>query len=213
MRITDLTQTLRSGLRGFSSEQVMSIGHDGWNATALHLYSHAGTHIDAPCHFLPGEAGIDSLPPEKLITDCHLADIHIPSSSYIMNTDCLGSITERINPGEGILFRTGWSRHSDNEEIYRNALPRISNELATWLVKKKVSLIGVEAPSIADVNNIKEVGEIHRILLGAGIIIVEGLVNLDRLTNTRVKLIALPLKIQNCDGSPCRAIAIEDENN
>ncbi|HRX80869.1 MAG TPA: cyclase family protein, partial [Pirellulaceae bacterium] len=70
-----------------------------------------------------------------------------------------------------------------------------------------VALIGVEPPSVADVNNIEEVTEIHRILLGGGIVIVEGLVNLDQLPS-KVEFIALPLKIRGGDGCPVRAIAV-----
>lgn len=212
MRITDLTQTLRPGLRGFSSEQAMTVGEDGWNATTLHLYSHTGTHIDAPCHFLPGEAGIDDFLPENFIADCYVVDILCSTPSFLITTHELQKIDELIKPGEGILFRTGWSMHMGNDEMYRNSLPRISLELAEWLVLRKVKLIGVEAPSIAELNNIRELGEIHRVLLEAGIVIVEGLVNLNLLIKNKVKLIALPLKIKDCDGSPCRAIAIEDEN-
>lgn len=213
MRITDLTQTLSAGLRGFSSEQSMTVGKDGWNATTLHLYSHAGTHIDAPSHFLQGETGIDSIPPENFISDCYVIDILCNSPSYLINPGDLNQIEGIVKPGEGILFRTGWSMHAGNNEVYRNALPRISSELAGWLVRKKVKLIGVEAPSIADVNNISELREVHRILLEAGIVIVEGLVNLNLLNNKKVKIIALPLKIKDCDGAPCRVLALEDYTN
>jgi len=209
MRITDLTQTLKPGLRGFRSEQAMTITGDGWNATNLHIYSHAGTHIDAPNHFIDGEKGIDKLDPESFIADCYIADLRNILPASIINTGSLGKIADIIKPGEGILFRTGWSDYIGNTELYRNSLPRIGMELARWLVEKKVSIIGVEPPSIADVNNIDEVGEVHRLLLGAGIIIVEGLVNLNLITGEKVKFIALPLKIEGCDGSPCRAIAIE----
>ena len=71
-------------------------------------------------------------------------------------------------------------------------------------------MLGVEPPSVADVNNLEEVTRIHRILLEGGVVIVEGLANLSALTKPKVTLIALPLKIAAGDGAPARAVAIED---
>ena len=76
---------------------------------------------------------------------------------------------------------------------------------------RQVALIGVEPPSVADVNDREELVSIHRILLEGGVTIVEGLTNLDELTQKQVTFIALPLKIDGGDGSPVRAIAIEGD--
>ena len=83
--------------------------------------------------------------------------------------------------------------------------------MAHWCVKRGVATIGVEPPSVADVTNLEMLTEIHTILLGGGIIIVEGLANLDEISKTKVELIALPLKIEAGDGAPCRAIIIEQD--
>lgn len=211
MRIIDLTQTLRPGIRGFSSELAMTIAENGWNATTLHIYSHAGTHIDAPPHFDAGNEGIDKTPLENLIADCHVIDLTGIEPSALIRPDHLEEVKEKILPGEGLLFKTGWDKHIDNISVYRNALPRISVELVRWCIQKKIKIIGVEAPSVADVNNINELTLIHGLLLEAGITIVEGLINLDQIIKNKVHFIALPLKIEGCDGSPCRAIAIENE--
>jgi len=85
----------------------------------------------------------------------------------------------------------------------------VSEKLARWCVENKVRLLGVESPSVADVNNLAEVTLIHKILLGGGVVIVEGLTGLDGLTQEKVFFAALPLKIEAGDGSPCRAFAIE----
>ena len=118
----------------------------------------------------------------------------------------LGDVAESIQPDDCILLRTGWSHHLADTSIYRDGLPRISDELAEWLVQKGVKLIGTEAPSVADVNDLEEVDRIHKILLGAGITIVEGLCNLEKL-NRNVYFMALPLKLAKGDGAPVRALA------
>jgi kynurenine formamidase len=93
--------------------------------------------------------------------------------------------------------------------MYRDQLPRISEELARWCVSRGVNILGVEPPSVADVNNLEEVTRIHKILLSGGVTIVEGLTNLEQLTQERVFFGALPLPLAGADGSPVRAFAIE----
>ena len=63
-RIIDLTLTLREGMRGVEFEVAKTLQSDGWNARTLHLYSHAGTHMDAQTHFGAGSGTIDDLPLE-----------------------------------------------------------------------------------------------------------------------------------------------------
>jgi kynurenine formamidase len=108
-----------------------------------------------------------------------------------------------------LLLRTDWHKRYGTEQ-YRDALPRISVELAHWLVGRQVAMIGVEPPSVADVNNISELTEVHQILFKGGVLIVEGLANLDQISESVVQFIALPIKITGGDGCPVRAIAIED---
>ena len=112
-------------------------------------------------------------------------------------------------PGESLLLHTGWSRHVNNPQHYRDNFPRIADDLAHWCAEKEVNVLGVEPPSVADVNNKDELTRIHKILLGANITIVEGLANLEALTQERVFFVAAPLKIEGGDGCPCRAFAIE----
>ena len=93
--------------------------------------------------------------------------------------------------------------------MYRDQMPRISAELARWMVTKEVRLLGVEPPSVADVTDLPEVTLIHEILLEGRINIVEGLTNLEALTTNYVLFGATPLKLHHSDGSPVRAFAIE----
>lgn len=182
---------------------------DGWNATELKIYSHAGTHMDAPVHFDINSKTIDQIPAERFLCDCHIVRIPDIEPGGLLTPDCLGDVSGIIKKGQAVIFNTGWSRYHDDPEMYRNKLPRISKELAEWLAMKQVNLVGVEPPSVADVNKTQELREIHRILLEADILILEGLTNLESVKTDFVKLIALPLKIEGGDGAPVRAIIIE----
>lgn len=209
-RIIDISLPLKEPMRGFSKSVARTIDKDGWNATELKIYSHAGTHMDAPLHFDINSKTIDQIRPDRFMSDCHIIRIPDIEPCGLLTPDCLGEASAKIKKGQSVIFNTGWSRFHNDPEMYRDKLPRISGDLAVWLAEKEVNLVGVEPPSVADVNKLEELQEIHRILLEADILILEGLTNLESVKTDFAKLIALPLKIEGGDGAPVRAIIIEE---
>ncbi|MEZ4830822.1 MAG: cyclase family protein [Caldilineaceae bacterium] len=210
-RIIDLSLTLYPGMRGVDSDPASRIETEGYNTTTLHLYSHAGTHMDAPLHFVPGGGTIDHVLLDKCIGPALVVDVtHIGPNGLIEIAD-LGDVATRIGEGTRLLLRTDWSAHAEMDD-YRSHMPRISADLAHWLVDRRIALVGVEQPSVASLRpeNRAELTEVHQILLRAETVIVEGLTNLNLLTQDIVHFIALPLKVRDCDGSPVRAVAIEE---
>ncbi|MFC2080053.1 cyclase family protein [Bacteroidota bacterium] len=209
-RIIDITMSLKEPMRGFSKSVAKTIAKDGWNASNLEIYSHAGTHMDAPLHFDVSETTIDQIDVERFICQCHIIRLKDVQPSELITIDHIGDCADLIKPGEGVLFHTGWSKHHENMEIYRNQLPRISSDLAKWLAQRKINLIGVEPPSIADINNMEELRNVHQILLEANILILEGICNLEEVKQDYVTLMAMPLKIYKGDGAPVRALILEN---
>jgi arylformamidase len=207
--LIDLTLTLRPGMRGVRSEAAFTVSRDGWNAATWHLYSHAGTHMDAQLHFEAGPETIDTKPLERCYGPAWVVNLVPVAPQALLTVASLGAVAQKFVAGESLLLRTDWHRHVDNPAVYRDGLPRIGEELARWCVAHRVRMLGVEPPSIADVNNREEVTTIHRILLEGGVTIVEGLAHLDRLTSPRVTFFAMPLKLSGADGSPVRAFAID----
>ena len=208
-RIIDLTLPLRGGDRGVQIEPTRRLEPDGWNASTLSLYSHCGTHMDAPVHFGVGKQAIDMLPVEKLMGPAWVVDVRPISPRALIGVEHMRSIADRFQAGQSILVCTGWSDHY-GQDRYREELPRISLELAKWCADSGVQMLGVEPPSVADINNMEELTAVHKILFEGGVIVVEGLANLASLRTTQVTFIALPLRISEGDGSPARALAIEE---
>ena len=210
MRITDLSLSVENGMRGVEITPAKRLETDGWNATTLSLYSHCGTHMDSPRHFLPDGHTIDQQELDVVVGPALVIDLSPAEPRQLFTADDLAPFEPRIQPGTRLLLRTDWYKRHGTPE-YRDDLPRISLSLAHWLVERQVALVGVEPPSVADVTNMQELTDVHRALLGGRVVIVEGLANLDQLTSDMVDFIALPLKIIGGDGSPVRAIAIERE--
>ena len=208
-RIVDLTLPLQPNQRGVATESKYTVARDGWNAATWHLYSHAGTHMDAQLHFAAGPETIDSKPLSSCIGPAWVVPLVPVAPRALITVAQLGLIPRDFAPGDSLLLRTDWHKHAANPALYRDALPRISEELAEWCVAQRVKMLGVEPPSIADVNHLPEVTRIHQILLGGGVTIVEGLAFLDQLTMPRVFFHALPLRLSGGDGCPVRAFAYD----
>jgi kynurenine formamidase len=196
-------------MRGVEIEPARLLEKDGWNATTLHLYSHCGTHMDAPIHFGAGNETIDTIRLDKCIGPAWVVDLSGIEPRTLIGVSHLGDVAEKMDSGDGLLIRTGWSRYV-NEPRYREEVPRISLALAAWCADNKVRMLGVEPPSVADVNNAAELTSVHKTLFAGGVIIVEGLANLEAVSKDKVTFMAFPLKISGGDGAPARALAIED---
>jgi kynurenine formamidase len=210
MHLIDLTLTIGPGMRGVEFEKRHTLEEHGWNSRILHLYSHSGTHVDAPFHFTgEDDQTIDRMELDRCVAPAWVVDLSTIKPNELISVAHLGRTADRIASDEGLLLRTGWSRYVDQADFYRDMMPRVSRELAEWCVERRIRLIGVETPSVAAVNCLEEVTQIHQILFGRRIVIVEGLTNLKDLQQERVLFCAVPLKIEGGDGSPCRAFAVE----
>ena len=128
----------------------------------------------------------------------------------LLTVEDLASVHDQSQPGARLLLRTDWHKRHGTPE-YRDQLPRISLDLAKWLVERQVGLVGVEPPSVADVNDMEELTTVHQTLFRGNVVIVEGLANLDQITQPIVQFIALPLKVTGGDGTPVRAVAVEND--
>lgn len=211
MTLIDLTLTLKQGMRGVDWEPARTLKEDGWNARTLHLYSHCGTHMDAPLHFGCGnQETIDQTPLDRCLTRAHVVRLLDTEAQELLTVEHLGDLQMSFPAGDSLLLHTGWSAFVEDDDLYRLRLPRISEGLAEWCVEARVAVLGVEPPSVADVTDLPEVTRIHEILLGGGVTIVEGLTNLESLPDRPVLFGAFPLKLDTGDGSPCRAWASTD---
>lgn len=209
-RIVDLSRPIDNRMPGVEIRPAKRLDEDGWNATTLSLYSHSGTHMDAPCHFVPDGATLDQQALEACCGPARVVNLAPVEPAELITLERFQAACLTVLPGDRLLLRTDWHKRYP-EDAYRNQLPRISQELAEWFVKQRVALIGVEPPSVANVNHLDELTSVHRTLFNGGVVIVEGLCHLDQLRQETVEFTALPLRLVGGDGSPVRAIAIETQ--
>jgi len=176
-----------------------------YNITQLIISTHQGTHLDAPYHFFDDGRTVDKLDLSRCVGPAEVLDFTRAAPGYNLTPRDFKSCQSRIAPGSRILLRTDWWKKFPEGEYFSDG-PMISPELARWLVRKKIVMLGLETPGVHPV----EWEKVHKIFLKAQIVIIEGLAHLNKLKKERVFFVAAPLKIKGRDGSPVRAIAIED---
>ena len=205
VRLLDISVPLRSGMVHWPGDppvrirRVKQIGRgSSSNLSLLSMGSHTGTHMDAPGHFLRSGRTIDQLPLTSVIGPARVIAIRHPQRIRVEELRL-----HRIQRAERILFKTRNSSRCWKGNSFVKEFVHISEEAARFLAVRGIRCVGVDYLSVG---GYKQDGAlVHRILLGAGVWIIEGL-NLSRVKAGRYELICLPLRIWHGDGAPARAI-------
>jgi arylformamidase len=183
------------GNPGVSLERVMSMseGEDA-NVSCLELGCHTGTHVDAQVHFIEGGDAAEKLPLDVLVGEAVVVD----GTALEGPIDGDGLASCGIPEGaERVLLKTPNGELWASEEFTRDFI-RLDGSGARWVVERGIRLIGIDYLSIGD-------EEAHRILLGGGVVPLEGL-DLRAVDPGRYELLCLPLKVVGADGAPARAL-------
>ena len=215
MKVIDLTHVIVSGMpvypgtEGPQLEPANSYERDGFRETRLTMYSHTGTHMDAPAHLFPNGITLDRFPTAQFVGPALVVDCsHLQAGEAIGMEQIrrLGALAERA---EFLLFQTGWSRYWGTGEYFGD-YPCITFEVVDYLLstgKKGVGLDTIGLDPIAAA----ELPRHRRLLQSDSMVILENLTNLEKIGSERFLLCALPLKQAEGDGAPVRAVAILPE--
>ncbi len=182
-------------------EQIASMeAGDEANVSALAMSVHVGTHVDAPHHFLNDGRTVENLPLEALIGPCRL--VTLPETLDAVSAAALEAAN--IPPDtERLLLRTrNAALWRESPQRFRRDFVAITADGAEWLVARGLRLVGVDYLSVAPFTAPVPT---HRILLGAGVVVLEGL-NLADVPDGDYRLYCLPLKLRGADGAPARVI-------
>jgi len=209
MKIIDLTHIIDEKMPVFPGTeppkiiQKNTIKKDGFAEKLLAMYSHTGTHIDAPAHMIEDGHSLSDFSIEKFIGK----GIIIPlESNNLIELNYLKKFQIQIKKASFVLFYSGWDEFWGKKE-YFNGFPSLSIEAAKYLVEFDLKGVGIDAVSIDAIDS-KDFG-VHHILLKKDLVIIENLKNLKYLINKNFELYITPLKIKGLDGSPVRAFGKE----
>ena len=211
MKVIDLTLTVSNKIPTFPGSPQPNfipwenVKEDGYNLELLFLSSHTGTHMDAPHHFLEKGAKIHEISLKKLVSEAVLIQSSKKSNESITKTDIQKFEKKhgKITGFSTVIFCTGWQRNLQ-KDYYFTKNPGLSVSAAKYLASKKISLVGIDSPSI-DLGTDSKFS-VHQIFAKKGMLIVENLANLEKIKSSKFHLVVLPLKLKNATGSPVRAI-------
>ncbi|CAN5601321.1 cyclase family protein [soil metagenome] len=213
MTIRDLSQTYANGMPHAQTipaphfEQVKSVERDGYSVTQLSVATHIGTHIDAPSHLIEGGQTIEDVPLETLVGPAVAVAIDKRPGEEISAGDLENTVVES-SPGDALLIRTGWGRKFGDEDYGDH--PYLSEDAACWIVDRGFRLVGLDVTTPDMPGHLRTEDfdfQVHRILLGSGVLIVEHLY-LEEVVGHRFELFIGSLKVENADGAPARVLAM-----
>lgn len=169
------------------AEQLVAIGKNGaiYNMTSLSMCNHNGTHVDAPAHFIENGTTIDQMPVDTFVGPC-----------IVVRHE--GDVT--ADDAQRMLRLAG-----DAERLLIAGPAVVTAEAAEVFAASSLRLIGNESQSVGPVN---APAAVHRLLLGRGMALLEGVV-LDGIPEGRYILSAAPLNLAGCEGAACRAVLID----
>ena len=158
-----------------------------YNLTAFSMCAHNGTHVDAPFHFLEDGKTVDRMGLEVFVGECYVAH----HQGNVSASDA-GSILEKAQGARRILIAGDAT---------------VTEEAAAVFADAGILLLGNESQTVGPENGPMQV---HKILLGRGIALLEG-IGLGKVPEGRYCLNAAPLTLAGADGAPCRAWLLSGE--
>ena len=183
---------------------AFTVERDGFAEQWIGLFTHTGTHIDAPAHMLAGAPTLDRLPVGQFFGPARVVDVAARPGPEI-SLALLEARQADLEGAEFVLFHTGWSGKW-GQEAYFTGFPVLAPEAARWLCGRGLKGLGFDAISIDPVAT--QTYENHHICFQAGLILIENLTGLEPLIGRPFLFSCLPLKLEQAYGSPVRAVAM-----
>ena len=211
MRVIDLTHTIKENMPlypGTASpvlKEASTHERDSFRETVYTMFSHTGTHIDPPAHIIEGARTLDSYGAEQFVGRGLVIDCRGVAGKEI--TRELLKRNENAEKADFLLFNTGWDKKWGTDS-YFDSFPCLTLDALDYIIEGDYKGIGFDTLSLDPVGSIER----HRHLFSKkSIINIENLTGLEMCGRGLFTFVCLPIKVENSDGAPARAVAILEE--
>ena len=221
--VVDLSQTISDGLIGWPGTPGVSVNvvadyEHGVAARAYAMGDGVGTNVDSPAHFVEGARSISDLGVEELVLPAIVVDASAAAAAdadYALDAAAIQAWEAANGPipaGSFVVVSFGWSEHAGTpaywniDEEGELHFPGLAAEAAELLLARDVAGVGIDVHS-ADPGQSHDY-QVHRILLGADKIIVEGLAGLDQLPATGAQVVIGALPVEDAPQIQARVIGL-----
>jgi kynurenine formamidase len=225
VRVVDLTQPLHPGIVMWpgapapTADTILTVAHDGFYNRKVSFMEHSGTHFDAPCHMVDGQATLDQIPADRLVRPLAVIDA---SAAMAGNPDATLGLDEvrafeaangRIPDASAVFLRTGWEAFNTDPARFANVpgplrFPGFGPDAARFLVEERAAAgLGIDTLGIDP--GVATDFPVHRqISHPRGVWHVEGLMNLAGLPALGAWVVVGVLNLVDGSGSPARVLAL-----
>lgn len=209
MKVIDLTHTISEDMPVFPGSETPKLTtkstyeKDGFKETLLQMYSHVGTHMDPPAHIFASQKTLDQFSPEQFIGKALVVDCRDLKEGQAITIDKIN--IDKAKLADFLLFNLGWDKRW-NLDTYFNDYPCIDDTVLEFILNSNFKGIGFDVMGL-DLLRDENLTRHKALFKDTDIVNIENLTNLDQCGNDLFWLSCFPLKIENCDGFPIRAIA------
>jgi arylformamidase len=184
-----------------SVTRVVDFDEYGYNVSNISFGTHSGTHVDVPLHFIKDGADAASIDLGRFFGTALVFEVPYEERKAIRFADI---DTSKICKDDIVIIRTGWEQKAGTPGFFKE-YPYFDPDSIEKLLNIGIKALGTDLPSV---DRPETNGTTHRKILSNNVMIIEALVNLKPLVGKRCFFSAVPLKIEQGDGSPVRAYAV-----
>ena len=218
VRLYDLSQPIYHNCPEWPDNPMTQVSReqrtvkDGFNAETLTLNTHTATHIDTPFHFLDDGATVDKMPLDAFAGYATFIDLRHKEADSPITADDIAPFAETIQEDDIVILNTGWGQKREFTKAYLFEWPYLDKSGAELLLKARVKGVGIDGMSLGGWGSAEKGRPCHEVLLGAGLFIVEALrIPDEAMDGKRRWFSAFPLLLNDCGGSPVRAVLYDWE--
>ena len=211
MKAIDLTYTIKEEMTVFPGTEMPKLINtsnyekDGFRETSISIYSHVGTHMDPPAHIYPDRTTLDEFPANQFIGKGLVIDCRDLNEGEDITIDCILKYGEKAEKVDFLLFNTGWDKYWGTDKYFGD-YPCVNDDVLDYVLNGNYKGIGFDTIGIDPVSD-ENLSRHKKLFKDKDIVNIENLKNLELCGEEIFKFSCCPLKIENSDGAPVRAIA------
>ena len=211
MKVIDLTHTIKEEMPVYPGTDTPKLipantyEENGFKETLLKMYSHTGTHMDPPSHLYENRTTLDQFPESQFLGKALVIDCRGLGEGQLITMEYIEKYGNKKEEADFLLFCTGWDKYWGSEE-YFGEYPCIDDEVLEYIMKGNYKGIGFDVIGLDPIND-ENLTRHKKLFKNCDIVNIENLKNLELCGNELFHFSCFPLKIDESDGCPIRAIA------
>ncbi len=182
---------------------------DAWYIMSeVRMWSHVGTHIESPFHYLRDGEDVAHIPLERVVGAGIVLDFADKGVGAPITLEDMERRGQDIQEGDILFIRTGLSHNYRTPRSHDR--PYFTIEAIRWLVDRGISCLGVDCSGIEKRDEPTQ--PCHEMLFQHGIPLIEHLAHLEQLSKRRFFVVAVPWRVHGLEASPLSVIAFEPDD-